>query len=107
MSYNVYATPPFKKAAKNLSKKYPQLKTDIRNLTDSLKSNPLQGDALGKDCYKIRMQITGKNAGKSKGARVIINVQIIRTEVYLLTIYDKSDRSDLLSGELDKLLKYL
>jgi mRNA-degrading endonuclease RelE of RelBE toxin-antitoxin system len=104
MKYNVYTTPPFKKSAKRLIGKYPQLKTDIRNLADSLKENPIQGDSLGKDCYKVRMKITSKNTGKSGGVRIIINVQIIHNAVHLLTIYDKAEKSDLFSGELDKLL---
>jgi mRNA-degrading endonuclease RelE of RelBE toxin-antitoxin system len=104
MKYKVYTTPPFKKAAKRLIGKYPQLKTDIQSLADLLKENPIQGESLGKNCYKVRMKITGKNTGKSGGARIIINVQIIQGAVYLLTIYDKSEKSDLFSGELDKLL---
>lgn len=52
---------------KGLLKKYPSLKADLEKLIVSLKENPLQGKALGKDCYKIRMVITSKGQGKSGG----------------------------------------
>jgi mRNA-degrading endonuclease RelE of RelBE toxin-antitoxin system len=107
MNYRIITTPPFEKAAKRLSKKYPLIKKDIKELAGSLKINPIQGDSLGKDCYKVRIQISGKNTGKSGGARVIINVKIIAAKVYLLTIYDKADKSTLLRDELDELMENL
>jgi hypothetical protein len=59
------------------------------------------GIAIGNDCYKIRMAITSKGKGKSGGARVITFVQIIETTIYLLSIYDKADTSNI----SDKILK--
>jgi len=59
---------------------------------------------LGKDCYKIRMAISSKNKGKSGGARIITNVHIVGETIYLLSIYDKSQKSNLDEGELDALL---
>ena len=50
------------------------------------------------------MEIDGKQAGKSYGARVIIYVKIIDKIVYLLSVYDKSDKTDL-DATLEKLLK--
>lgn len=62
-------------------------------------------DALGKECYKVRMNITDKNVGESGGARIIIQVKIIDKKVYVLSVYDKSEKKDLLENELDKILK--
>ena len=70
----------------------------------SLQDNSLQGDALGASCCKVRMAIAAKNKGKSGGARVITCVKIVGETVYLLTVYDKSDRENLAPGELDALL---
>lgn len=69
-----------------------------------LMKNPTQGTPLGKDCYKIRMAISSKNKGKSGGARIITNVHIVGETIYLLSIYDKSQKSNLDEGELDALL---
>lgn len=46
---------------------------------------------LGNDTYKLRIAIKSKGKGKSGGARVITYVITSNKEVYLLTIYDKSE----------------
>jgi hypothetical protein len=105
MSFNVIITSGFKKHAKGIAKKQRTLKTDIEELIDSLEKDPLQGEPLGKDCYKVRMAIASKGKGKSGGSRVITCVKIIEQNVYLLAIYDKSDKESISDKELDKLLR--
>jgi hypothetical protein len=60
---------------------------------------------LGKNCYKIRLAISAKGKGKSGGARVITNFVIAEETVYLLSIYDKSDKENLTNKELEELLE--
>ena len=105
MSFNVYTTDFFDKELKKLSRKYPSLKNDFRALVDSLKEEPTQGQALGKDCYKIRMAITSKGKGKSGGSRVISCVKIVAESVFLISIYDKGVKESISDAELEKLLK--
>ncbi len=81
------------------------IKNDYKTLIDSLKEEPKQGQPLGKDCYKIRMAITGKGKGKSGGSRVITCVKIVAKSVFLLSIFDKGDKENISDKELDKLLK--
>jgi mRNA-degrading endonuclease RelE of RelBE toxin-antitoxin system len=107
MSYNIIAVPTFRKALKKLFKKYHSLKTDLAVLFESLKENPEQGTPLGRNCYKIRIAIASKGKGKSGGARIITNFVIADKTVYLLSIYDKSDKESLTDKELDELLKYV
>jgi hypothetical protein len=57
MKFNVYSLPIFEKQAKKLIKKYPSLKQEISDLVESLKSKPIQGTPIAKDCYKIRLAI--------------------------------------------------
>ena len=83
------------------------MKVDYVNFLLDLQENPIQGESLGKDCYKVRVSIEPKNKGKSGGARVITCVKIIDEVVYLLTIYDKSERSTLKDKELAKRVKTL
>jgi hypothetical protein len=104
MSFNIYTTDFFEKELKKLSKKHPSIKDDYKNLLDSLIKEPVQGQPLGKDCYKIRMAITSKGKGKSGGSRVITCVKIIAESVFLLSIYDKSDKETITDKELDNLL---
>jgi mRNA-degrading endonuclease RelE of RelBE toxin-antitoxin system len=105
MSYNIIAVPIFKKELKRLAKKYNSLKTDMAQLFESLEEDPIQGIAIGKNCYKIRISISSKGKGKSGGARIITNIVIKDETVYLLFIYDKSDKENLTDKELDELLK--
>lgn len=70
-----------------------------------MKENPDRGTAIGKNCYKIRLAIKSKGKGKSGGARVITNFVVINDAVYLLSIYDKSDKENLSDKELNELLQ--
>lgn len=107
MSYNLIVTPAFERDSKPLLKKHKSLKTDLAGLFKSLENKPTQGKPLGKDCYKIRLAITSKGKGKSGGARVITCVKIISEKVFLLTIYDKSEKEDISDKELNELLKFI
>ena len=46
---------------KRLSKKYRSLKSDIKDLKDSLVINPFQGTSLGKGVRKVRMVVQGSS----------------------------------------------
>ncbi len=105
MSYSIIPTFDFLKMVKKLSKKYPSLKSDLANLKESLLEDPLQGDGLGNDCYKVRMAIESKNKGKSGGARVITCVKIVNETIFLMSIYDKSNQSTITDKKLNELLK--
>jgi mRNA-degrading endonuclease RelE of RelBE toxin-antitoxin system len=105
--FEVLSILPFKKDLKRLAKKYPSLLQDVKDLIESLEINPIQGESLGQDSYKIRLKIASKNRGKSGGGRVITCVKIVAETVHLLSIYDKSEKEDLEQGELDELLKQI
>jgi len=105
MSYEVKTLDIFEKQAKKLIKKYVSLKTELFQLVRQLKEEPMHGIAIGKNCYKIRLSISSKGKGKSGGARIITNIVIKDETVYLLAIYNKSDKENLTDKELDELLK--
>jgi mRNA-degrading endonuclease RelE of RelBE toxin-antitoxin system len=105
MSYKIIAVPTFRREVKKLAKKYHSLKEDLEIFFTTLEVNPNQGTSLGNNCFKIRIAITSKGKGKSGGARVITNFTINNDTVYLLSIYDKSDKDSLTNSELNELLK--
>ena len=107
MSYSIKTIPKFDKQLKKLIKKYPSFKIEFTNFIVSLRENPEQGTSLVNNCYKIRLSIASKGKGKSGGARLITNLIISETTVYLISIYDKSEKESLSDKELDDLLKYL
>ena len=116
MKAEVRITTNFSKRAKPLLKKYPSLFNELETLAKELADNPQLGQALGSDCYKIRILIKSKGKGKSGGARIIMHTanEIIGTiskstdgeiTVYLLTIYDKSETASISTKELKELIK--
>jgi len=105
MSYDVLTIPPFDRQLKRLAKKYPSLKADYSNFIDQLALHPKEGKPLGKDCYKVRMAITSKGKGKSGGARIITYLVVSQEIVYLLSVYDKTEKENLTDKELLELLK--
>jgi mRNA-degrading endonuclease RelE of RelBE toxin-antitoxin system len=105
MNFKLLVSDRFQKQAKRLVKKYPSLKKELSELRDSLLKDPLQGTPLGHECYKIRLAIASKGKGKSGGARVITYVQVVQTCVFLLSIYDKSEKENITVKELQEILK--
>ncbi len=99
----------FQRGAKALRKKYPSFEDDYNTFLDELEQNPFSGESLGKHTYKNRMAIASKGKGKSGGARVITyNLQQQSEDevtITLMTIYDKSDISNVSDAYLRSLVK--
>lgn len=91
MKFSVLPSDKFKREAKRLIKKFPSIKQELADLSSILEKEPETGTELGSNCYKIRLAIKSKGKGKSGGARIITYVVTDNNEVYLLTIYDKSE----------------
>jgi len=91
MNFSVIPSDRFKKEAKRLIKKFPSLKQELADLSNTLADEPETGTPLGNETYKIRLAIKSKGKGKSGGGRVVTYVMTEDKEVYLLTIYDKSE----------------
>ncbi|MBI1769286.1 MAG: hypothetical protein HYR67_13020 [Bacteroidetes bacterium] len=104
MSYKIFPTHRFEKEIKRLSKKYPSLRKEYAELISLLEQDPETGISIGNRCYKIRIAIASKGRGKSVGARVITYVYVLTETIYLLTIYDKSEKSDVLENELREMI---
>lgn len=107
MNFEVRTLPNFEKEAKRLSKKHRSLKKDLLILIESLEKSLQQGEPLGNDFYKVRLAITSKGSGKSGGARIITCVKIIKTIVFLSSIYDKSEKASITNQELKLLARQI
>ena len=103
MNFSVIPSDKFKKEAKRLIKKFPSLKHELADLSTTLANELEAGTPLGNNTYKIRLAIKSKGKGKSGGARVITYAVKEDNEVYLLTIYDKSEFDNV----DDKTIKYI
>jgi mRNA-degrading endonuclease RelE of RelBE toxin-antitoxin system len=106
MSFKIIPLLSFDKELKKLAKKYPSMKMDYEQLLDALEINPKAGTPIGKNCYKVRLQITSKGKGKSGGARVITHLLVTVQDqtLYLLKIYDKNEQETISENELINLL---
>lgn len=101
------SSPTFKRQLRRLSKKYPSILADIAVLGAQLQAHPTTGVPLGRDCYKIRLSISSKKAGKKGGARVLTCIKIEQDTLYFLRIFDKSEQSTITDTQLTDILKEL
>jgi len=66
---------------------------------------------ITEDTYKIRLAVKSKGKGKSGGLRIITHlyIKILEeeefTEIFLLSIYDKSDYANISDKFLQQLIK--
>lgn len=104
MSYSVILTPHFKREAKRLLKKYVSLRKELSELNTLLTTNPAYGTSLGRGVYKIRLAVKSKGKGKRGGTRIISYVITDDQEVYLLSIYDKSELDTIDENTLTRLI---
>ena len=108
MSNKVTPTSFFEKKLKKLSRKYPSLGEELLSLENILIDTPDHGVPLGANIYKVRVASKDKGKGKSGGFRVVTYLIIETqgdTEVFLITIYDKSKEETIKKPELVKLIK--
>ena len=103
MNYKISSISLFDKQAKRLAKKFPSLKNDLAAMVEKLTADPEQGKALGNNFYKVRLAIASKGKGKSGSARVITYIKIVKTPVYMTSIYDKSEKTTITDKELEQI----
>lgn len=100
----------FRRQAKRLLKKYKTLTDEFAELQRQLMANPFIGTDLGGGKRKIRLKVSSKNKGKSGGFRVI-TFNVMQTDegvqVYLITLYDKSEYSSVSDRYVDQIIKGL
>lgn len=100
-------TSDFARQIKRLKKKYPSMKNDFNNFLRAVEQNPLLGTDLGNGLRKVRLAIASKGKGKSGGARIITCILDVNSEelhVDLLTIYDKSEISNVSDTYIESLV---
>ena len=94
MKYRLKFQHTFEKEAKRLGKRYMSMKSDIASLSEELLANPHLGTDLGGGLRKIRRVIS-----------FTVVVAVEETEINLLYIYDKAERSSISKKEIEELLR--
>ncbi len=110
--YTVMATlvrdlPIFKRRLGRLERKYRKTIDEVERLITRLEQGERPGDRIpGVGCavYKVRLPNRAARRGKSGGFRVIYYAQF-SDRVTLLTIYSKTDDTDISSAEIRGLVQ--
>ncbi len=100
--YTVVEQDLYKKSVKKLSKNYKNIETDIKNYLKSIKIQEDLGIELKSNIFKVRIVNSDKNKGKSAGYRLISYLAVVKNELHLLYIYDKSKLTNVTEKEVDK-----
>ena len=96
----------FRKRLKQLKRKYPAVTDEVRDLVLQLQNDKRPGvkvPGTGYEVYKVRLRNPSARRGKSGGFRVIYYARLV-DYVYLLTIYSKTERTDLNPREIGQLV---
>ena len=105
MTLKIISLDSFSKEVKKLSKKYKLLSTDLKELLKILKENPKAGIELGSNCYKIRLSNSSIPTGKSGGFRVIYYYIDNKNNLYLMSMYSKTELENISDEKLLNILK--
>lgn len=104
MNLKIISLESFKKDVKKLYKKNKKLLQDLRTFNETLLENPKIGIELFSKLYKMRLENSSSNSGKS-GFRVIYYYLDEEENIYLLKIYSKTEIENIKEEILIKILK--
>lgn len=100
-------TPEFKRNLRALSKRYLHIRSDIKPIIEQLQVGNFVGDRIPHTAYtlyKVRVQNRDAQRGKSGGYRLIYYLQTLE-HIILITIYSKTDQSDISATELRRIIQ--
>ena len=98
----IQVSPIFQKNIRSLAKKYRNIRQDLQPVINQLEQGELLGDqisGIGYPVFKLRVKNSDIQKGKSGGYRLIYYLKT-STGIVLLTIYPKSEQSDIEADEI-------
>ena len=102
-------TPEFKRNLRALSKRYRHIRSDIQPLIEQLEKGEVVGDKITGvkySVFKVRILNSDIQKGKSAGYRLIYYSKS-STNIILITIYSKSDQSDISATKIRSIINEL
>jgi len=91
---------------RQLAKRYRRIRLDIQPVIYQLEAGDLPGDQIPDMDYtlfKVRVRNRDAQRGKSGGYRVIYYLKTA-TQILLVTIYSKSDKSDIAAADVREII---
>ena len=107
MSIKIEFTAEFKRNLRSLAKKYRHIRSDIEPIIEQLQNGNFVGDQIPRTSYtifKVRVKNKDINKGKSAGYRMIYYLKT-QTSVILITIYSKTEQSDVSSSRIRQIVE--
>jgi mRNA-degrading endonuclease RelE of RelBE toxin-antitoxin system len=105
---HIEITKEFKRNLRTLSKKYRNIRSDIEPVVEKIQKGQFVGDRSPKtghlNVYKVRARNRDIRKGKSGGYRIIYFVENDR-KVTLVTLYSKTEQSDISAEKIQRILK--
>ncbi len=105
---DVEFTPEFKRNLRSLAKKYRHIRSDVQPVIDQIREGNFVGDQIPKtgehSIFKVRVRNKDIRKGKSAGYRLIYYVET-EIKVILITIFSKTEQSDINPNQMRQILK--
>lgn len=99
-------TPRFQQDLRTLAKRYRNIRNDIQPVIEQLQAGELPGDripGMEYEIFKVRIKNSDIQKGKSAGYRAIYYLKT-SDSIVLVTIYSKSDLSDIAAETVREIL---
>ncbi|MEG3966927.1 type II toxin-antitoxin system RelE/ParE family toxin [Microcoleus sp. T2B6] len=99
-------TPRFQRDLRTLAKRYRNIRNDIQPVIEQLQAGELPGDripGMEYEIFKVRIKNSDIQKGKSAGYRAIYYLKT-SDSIVLVTIYSKSDLSDIAAETVREIL---
>jgi mRNA-degrading endonuclease RelE of RelBE toxin-antitoxin system len=96
----------FKRQLRRLSRKYRRIRSDVQPVITQLEAGETPGDQVQGIChtvYKVRVRNSDAQRGKSGGYRIIYYLPT-QDSVLLVTIYSKTEQSDIDDAEVARIV---
>ncbi|RYG71392.1 hypothetical protein EU245_14315 [Lentibacillus lipolyticus] len=111
MGYFVDPTTRFERELRKLTRKYPKVVDEVEGLIDELENGNLVGEDIpGLDIpnnkvFKTRLDNPDANKGKRGGFRLIYYLVTSDNDIFLLTMYSKSNKENITDDEIIKIIR--
>ncbi len=101
-------TPEFKRSLRALAKKYRNIRSDVQPVIEQIQKGNFVGNQIPKTgdyiIFKVRVRNRDIRKGKSAGYRLIYYVKTGK-KVIMITIYSKTEQSDITPNQIRRILK--
>lgn len=103
---DIVYTPEFKRNLRQLAKKYRHIKSDVQPIVQDLIRGSTPGDqipGIRHEVFKVRATNSDAARGKRGGYRIIY-YRPSSGPIVLITIYSKTEQSDISSAEIRRII---